>query len=210
MVGNWFEWRLDRRLRRWQGLLVWLLAVISPSLAQPQTPAVTRAYADITRIDPLARSGELFLDMDISLSLNGTMKQALMRGVPLYFALELQIEQPRWWWLNKTLVDTTLMRRLSLDTLTRTWRVSTGDLSITASTYEEALAHITHVRQWPIVPSDRFDPNKSYEGRVRIRLDTDKLARPLQMDASSRTQWTLSSDWKAFEFSVQRPDGKAP
>lgn len=216
MVGNPFEWPLKRRLcqrhRRtflsW--LSAWLLFVIGPSIAQAQTAAAAKAHADIARIDPLVRSGELFLDMDISLMLNATMKQALMRGVPLYFALELQIEQPRWWWLNKTLVDTTLVRRISLDTLTRTWRISTGNLAITAGTYEEALSQITHVRQWPIVPSDRFEPNTTYEGRVRIRLDTEQLARPLQMDAAGRNQWALSSDWKAFEFSVQRSDGKTP
>ena len=210
MVGKLFEWRLARLSYHWrrEALVVWLLAVIGSSFAQAQTPS--KALADINRIDPVARAGELFIDMDISLTLNPTMKQALMRGVPLYFAIELQIEQPRWWWLNKTLVDTRLMRRLALDTLTQTWRISTGNLFVTASTYEEALSNITHVRQWPIVPSDRFEPNRTYEGRVRIRLDTEQLARPMQMDAASRSQWALSSDWKAFEFSVQRSKEQAP
>ena len=210
MVGNLFEWPLARLLYHWRrrALVAWFLAVISASFAQAQT--TVKARADITRIDPVARAGELFIDMDISLALNSTMKQALMRGVPVYFAIELQIEQPRWWWLDKTLVDTSLIRRLARDTLTQSWRISTGNLSVTASSYDEALSNLANVRQWPIVPSDRFEPNIAYEGRVRIRLDTEQLARPMQMDAASRSQWALNSEWKTFEFSVQRSPEQAP
>lgn len=172
--------------------------------------AETSARAAIDRIEPLVIRGQLSLDVDISLQLNATMKQALTRGVPLYFSLDLEIEQPRWWWLNKTIVDTSLERRLSFNTLTRSWRVSTGDLAISATTYDGAIELLTRVRDWPVVMSDRFEPNEQYIGQIRIRLDTDRLARPLQMDSANRDHFKLDSPWKPFEFSIRRDAGESP
>ncbi|MCD8515808.1 MAG: DUF4390 domain-containing protein [Burkholderiaceae bacterium] len=168
------------------------------------------ARAMIERIEPLVLSGQLSLDVDIDLQLNATMKQAVTRGVPLYFSLDLEIEQPRWWWFNKTIVDTSLERQLSYNALTRSWRVSTGDLSIPTTSFEEAMKLLTNIRNWPVVMSDRFEPDERYIGQVRIRLDTDRLARPLQMDNANRDSWALSSPWRPFEFSIRRDPGESP
>lgn len=188
-------------------LLVFNLLVLSVSLP---TRADQVARATIERIEPLVIAGQLSLDVDIDLQLNATMKQAATRGVPLYFSLELEIEQPRWWWLNKTIVDTSLERRLSYNVLTRSWRVSTGDLSIPTTSFDEAMKLLTNIRNWPVVMSDRFEPDEQYIGQVRIRLDTDRLARPLQMDNANRDSWALSSPWKPFEFSIRRESGESP
>lgn len=187
----------------WLSLLLGLLAPWSVALAL----ANEAARASVERIEPLVIRGQLSLDIDIKLELNATMKQAVSRGVPLYFSLDLEIEQPRWWWLNKTIVDTSLERRLSYNALTRSWRVSTGDLSIPAASLEEAMELLTRIRDWPVVMSDRFEPDEQYIGQVRIRLDTDRLARPLQMDAAKRDQWTLASPWKPFDFRIRRDTG---
>lgn len=189
----------------WLSLIVALLALLSVSPAN----ADDAARASIERIEPLVIRGQLSLDIDIDLELNNTMKQAVTRGVPLYFSLDLEIEQPRWWWLNKTIVDTSLERRLSYNALTRSWRVSTGDLAIAASSYEDAIGLLTRVRDWPVVMSDRFEPDQQYIGQVRIRLDTDRLARPLQMDTANRDQWRLASSWKPFDFRIRRDSGTA-
>lgn len=173
-----------------------------------QTRAQEAASASVNRIDPVVINGQLRLDLDISLQLNAVMQQALSRGVPLYFALDLEIEEPRWWWLNKTIVDTSLERRLSYNALTRSWRVSTGDLSIPAASYDDAIEVLKRVRDWPIVLSDRFEPDQRYLGRVRIRLDSEQLARPLQMDSVNRTSFTLISPWKPFDFLIRRDPGE--
>ena len=162
-----------------------------------------QASASVQRIEPLVVRGQLSLDVDFALQLNDRMKQALSRGVPLTFVLELEINAPRWWWFDKTIVQTTLQRRLSYNTLTRVWRVSTGGFSVTASSYAQAIELLSTVRNWPVVLSDRFEPDQTYAGAVRLSLDSDQLARPLQMD-STKDSWTLSSPWKSFDFSIRR------
>jgi hypothetical protein len=166
-----------------------------------------QATASVQRIEPLVMSGQLMFDVDLNVELNDKMKQVLSRGVPLTFSLELEISAPRWWWFDRTIVDTTLERRLSYNTLTRIWRVTTGDFSVSAASYEDAMKSLSNVRQWPVVLSDRFEPDQTYIGAIRLRLDSDQLARPLQMD-TAREQWSLSSPWKSFDFSIRRnPEG---
>ncbi len=186
-------------------LLIWF-GFWANAGAQP----LSDAQADVLRIEPVVIDGQLSMDIDTQLSLNNTMRQALNRGLPLFFSIEVQINQPRWWWFDKDLVDTRLTRRLSFNNLTQQWHISTGDLSVTFSSFEQALAALRRVRNWPVALSDRFNPDTTYEGRVRIRLDTTQLARPLQLDPANRTEWALSSPWKAFEFMIRRPAMSKP
>ena len=161
------------------------------------------AEAKVTLIEPLIGQGQLNMDVDFLLDLNPVMIDALDRGVPLYFTVDLVISLPRWWWLDRTLVEVSLSRRLTYNTLTRQWRLASGDISIPVASLDEGLAMLKRLRDWPIAPLDRFDRNTRYEGKVRIRLDNSQLARPLQIDAMNRGAWSLSSPWAPFDFSIQ-------
>ena len=162
------------------------------------------AEAQIKKIEPLINEGHLTMDLDVGLKLSSIVLEAAERGVPLYFTLDVKIKAPRWWWLDKSIIDTSLTRRMSYNTLTQQWRVATGDLYLPVASLQEALAVMEKVRGWPVAPLDRFEPNVRYEGVVRIRLDTTHLARPLQLDARNRGAWSLASPWKPFDFSVRK------
>ncbi|MDP4970043.1 MAG: DUF4390 domain-containing protein [Burkholderiaceae bacterium] len=165
---------------------------------------VLAAEAQIKKIEPLISEGHLTMDLDVGLKLSSIVLEAAERGVPLYFTLDVKIKAPRWWWLDKSIIDTSLTRRMSYNTLTQQWRVATGDLYLPVASLQEALAVMEKVRGWPVAPLDRFEPNIRYEGAVRIRLDTTHLARPLQLDARNRGAWSLTSPWKPFDFSVRK------
>jgi len=158
----------------------------------------------VERIEPLITESQLTLDLDLSFELERLVTDAAERGVPLYFTVDLKITSPRWWWLDRVLVETTLTRRLTYNALTQQWRVATGDLFVPASTLNEALAILKQVRAWPVAPSDRFERNQRYDGRVRLRLDTSQLARPLQLEAANRSAWALVTPWALFDFSIQQ------
>lgn len=164
------------------------------------------AEAQVVRIDPLIADGELTMDIDFDLDLTRSMQDAAERGVSLSFAVDLMITAPRWWWRDRVVVESTLIRRLSYNTLTRQWRVSAGDLYLPVGSIEEAVGVLRQVRGWHVAPVDRFEPNARYDGRIRLRLDSSQLARPLQVDALSRGAWSLASPWRAFDFSIQQTD----
>jgi hypothetical protein len=196
-------------LRGWLGCAV--LVVISLFVTHQATAqSDLLAQAEVTRTDPLIVDGQLSMSINFDLRLNAAMNQGVERGVPLYFTVDLEIVEPRWWWFDKTMIATTLTRRLTFNTLTQQWRVASGDLSIPVDSLEAGLNMLSVVRAWPIAPTDRFEPNVTYEGRVRLRLDTTHLVRSLQLDAMNRGVWSLSSRWAPFDFSIRRAEEKKP
>lgn len=190
-------------LSRWilQGCALLAFALAGLLLS---TGLAAAADARITHIEPLISEGHLTMDLDASLKLSPVILDAAERGVPLYFTLDVKITTPRWWWWDRPIVETSLTRRISYNTLTQQWRVATGDLFLPVASVEEAIAVLEKVRGWPVAPLDRFDPNVRYDGSVRIRLDTSHLARPLQIDALNRGAWSLTSTWTPFDFSIRK------
>jgi hypothetical protein len=182
-----------------RGLLGGLAALLCLAAAVGQAPEPR-----IERIEPLVIEGQLTLDLDLTLELGRVVIEAAERGVPLYFTFDLKITSPRWWWFDRVLVDATLTRRLTYNALTQQWRVATGDLFLPVGSLNEALAVLKQVRGWPVAPSDRFDKNQRYDGRIRVRLDSSQLARPLQLEAANRSAWSLASPWAPFDFSIQQ------
>ncbi|MEI8399506.1 MAG: DUF4390 domain-containing protein [Alcaligenaceae bacterium] len=182
-----------------RGLLVGLAALLcfAATVSQATEPR-------IERIEPLVTEGQLTLDLDLTLELGRVVIEAAERGVPLYFTFDLKITSPRWWWFDRVLVETALTRRLTYNALTQQWRVATGDLFLPVGSLNEALAVLKQVRGWPVAPSDRFDKNQRYDGRIRMRLDASQLARPLQLEAANRSAWSLASPWAPFDFSIQQ------
>jgi hypothetical protein len=178
-----------------------MLTLVSCTLV---TQVASAAQAQIKRIDPLISEGHLTMDVDVNLKLSPIVIEAAERGVPLYFTLDIKITAPRWWWWDRQIVETSLTRRMSYNTLTQQWRVATGDLFLPVASFQEAVAVLEKVRGWPVAPLDRFGSNTQYDGAVRIRLDTSHLARPLQLDARNRGAWSLTSPWTPFDFSVRK------
>ena len=109
------------------GLKRGLLFVLAACLCLA-TSLSDAAEPRIERIEPLIIEGQLTLDLDLTFELDRVVTEAAERGVPLYFTFDLKITSPRWWWFDRVLVEASLTRRLTYNTLTQQWRVATGDL----------------------------------------------------------------------------------
>lgn len=177
------------------------LIVLAFCLLNLVSPAHARE-GEVARIEPLVRQGQLLLDADIDFTLDGDLHDAAQKGVPLYFTADLKIQRPRWWWFDETVVATERTWSIQFNALTRQWRVGIGDLSLPAATLDEALNLVRHIRGWPVGAASLFQPGVRYEGQLRLRLDTSRLARPFQIDAINSKTWSLSTPWKKFTFSL--------
>ena len=60
----------------------------------------------------------LYLDVNVEFDLPRSVQDALNRGIPLYFVTEFSIQQQRWYWVKKPLIDAYLMTRRSYSPLT--------------------------------------------------------------------------------------------
>lgn len=170
------------------------------SFANTETAPTGGDY--IERIEPRIRDEKLYIDVDAHLVLSSELRNAAEKGIPLYFVAEVEVFQPRWWWLDKKVVKEQQTWRVVYNALTRQWRVGTGDLYLPESSLDDAMAMIRHIRGWALAYAIDLDRNVEYEGRVRIRLDTSLLARPFQVDAINSSAWSVITPWKSFSFSV--------
>lgn len=170
--------------------------------------AIGAQEAQVVRIDPQIEDDQLVLSADIDFTLSGELHEAAMRGVSLYFTADLTLVRPRWWWFDQTVLSTNQTWRIQYNALTRQWRIGTGDLSMPATTLDEALDLVRHIRGWTLLPAAALEEDTPYQGRLRLRLDTSRLARPFQVDALNSKAWSLTTPWKDFTFSTAatRPD----
>ena len=159
----------------------------------------TLMRAQLTRDDP-GESPGLFLAASYEFDLPQPLREALQRGIALYFRHDFQLRQERWYWLDRTLEERHFFVRLSYDPLTQRYRVSYGGLSQNFDTYEQALPLVKNIRRWRVGPSDIIrDPN-DYTAEVRFSLDASKLPKPMQVTTAGADEWTLTSEWTPIEI----------
>ncbi len=183
-------------------LRVLLTAVLCVFLSVAAQTGVAQSDDHVKRIEPILRDGRLYIDADVDLTLTPDLRHTAGRGVPIYFTADLEIVSRRWWWFDKVVVDEQLTWRVVYNALTRQWRVGTGDLSMPEASLDDALSLLRHIRGWAVADIADLDPDATYEGRLRLRLDTSLLVRPFQIDALNSSAWVLSTPWKDFSFSV--------
>ncbi|MCX8099013.1 MAG: DUF4390 domain-containing protein [Casimicrobiaceae bacterium] len=140
----------------------------------------------------------LVLDAEFEFSLTPPLEEALVRGTPLYFVLDVEIARYRAWWFDEPVRALPSVRRLSYSPLTNTYRVDAGatlgPLSSFA-TLEEALRQIRLVRGRPLSERGAIRAGERYEVALRLRLDSTRLPKPLQVNTLVSREWWLASDW---------------
>ncbi len=156
----------------------------------------------VVSVNPVVRDGSLYIDADVEFSVEGELRNAAQKGVPIYFTADLEILSSRWWWFDKKVVNQQQTWRIVYNALTRQWRVGTGELSLPESSLDDALSLVRNIRGWDVAKIEDLEHDELYEGRLRVRLDTSLLARPFQVDAYNSSAWSLATPWKNFNFSI--------
>lgn len=183
------------------------------SLHQLVLGACLLLFATLVRADTIfvqsvemnADGGEYYLDASFNIGLTPTVKEALNRGVPLYFLVEFALIYPRWYTLyfwNKRVVDMQQIYRLSYNALTRQYGLSYGVLHQTFDTLEDALSVLGGINDQPMFEESVLDEDRVYEAQLRMRLDTSRLPKPFQIDALGSDSWDVASSW--FRWTMKR------
>lgn len=146
------------------------------------------------------------IDANVQVTLSPVLIEAVSRGVPLYFVAEFEILKNRWYWFDEKVLTQTKVVRLSYHAVTQQYRVAVGGLhQMTYPELDQALMAATSMRGWQIgdpegqtlvsvMQAVQAKPD-AYELRLRVRLDSAQLPKPLQVNALTNRDWNLSSDW---------------
>ena len=197
-------------------LLAWLFA------ASAQADGIFVNKAEI-------RLGEEGYQLSASYDINPNfvVKQALSRGIPIYFVSEFSLTHSRWGWLDSA--QQALMRslprylvgesplkhwrwldkeifngeqtvKLSYSVLTGRYRIARGALFQNFISLEDALNMLAR-QSSAAIPAELMKKDGNYMAAVRLRLDIAQLPKPLQVNALTDNDWTLDSDWYRWVIS---------
>lgn len=149
----------------------------------------------------------LYLDVNVEFDLPRSVQNALNRGIPLYFVTEFTIERQRWYWVNKPIVEASLLTRLSYSPLTRQYRLSRGGLSQSFDSLSETLSILKSLHGWRVSEDPVIENPEDCVAEVMVRLDTEQLPLPMQVTIGEN-DWDLTSDWHSVDFdrSITNPE----
>jgi hypothetical protein len=140
------------------------------------------------------------LDADVDIALNPTLEDALTKGINLYFLLELEISRPRDWWFDEDIADPVRKLRIYYHLLLRRYVVESGYTTRTVATLSEALAMLGRVDGWQVLERGALKTGQHYKARLRLRLDTAQLPRPLSISAVTGDKWEMVTPWYDWSF----------
>lgn len=176
----------------------WLLALVI-------MPAVVLA-AEIEVVNPQLQPADdgYVLSADFKFELNPRLEEAVTKGVVLHFVTDFELTRARWYWLDEKLATRSLTYRLSYHALTRQYRLSTGGLHQSFATLSEAVQVLSRLRNWVVVERGEkgIRSGEPYDAVLRLRLDVTQLPRPFQITALGNKDWSLASDWKAWQVNL--------
>ncbi len=186
--------RLETAARWLTGLLLgcWLVVAAGGALASDRS-VVRQA---LIRATPQG----YVLDADVNIVLNHTLEDALTKGINLYFLLELELSRPRNWWFDEGIAEPVRKMRIYYHLLLRRYVVETGYTTHTAASLGEALALLGRVEDWQVLERGALKAGQRYDARLRLRLDTTQLPKPLSIGAVTGDKWELVTPWHDWSF----------
>jgi hypothetical protein len=146
---------------------------------------------------------EVLLSAQVVFELPTAVEDALLKGIPLFFAVEADILRERWYWYDRKQTSVERHLRLAYQPLTRRWRLnvtSAGSqegavglaLNQSFDTLTAALTAIKRLSRWKIADMVDIDASAKFKVDVRFRLDLSQLPRPFQIGAIGKSEWDIA------------------
>lgn len=191
------------RTKRLLSLGLWL-ALIAGLLGRTAFLHADESITEVRSINFELRNGQYFLSADIQYALTQTAREALQKGIPLYWDVLIKVVRERNWLWNKTLVDFKIRYRIQYHALLNNYRVTniTSSDSTNYATLAAALEGMAEIRNIAILDEEDIEKDESYRVSVKTRFDREALPLPLRPASYVNPQWYLSSDW--LQWPVQK------
>ncbi len=168
---------------------------------------VPAAGIEPTKADLMLTEDGYALSADFQIDLGPRVAEAVFRGIPLYFNMELEVARPRWYWASEHIVNYKLTYRLSYHALTQHYRITTGTLHRSFDTLDDALRALGHISALPVAEKSALVAGSPYRVSLRLSLDRDQLPKPFQVDAIANKDWQV--DAKTLQWQTPSPHGDA-
>jgi hypothetical protein len=156
------------------------------------TPSFEVLYAKSKVVNQVLR-----LDAGFNLRLSGKLKEALHKGVPLIFEIEVEAFQKRRYIWDEDVAYVSQRYKLEYNDLTQHYVVRNLNAGTEYSlpSLNSALAVISTLGDFPFLSSDRLAEESAYSARIRIKINIDEFPVPMRLWAYVSSDLSLSSEW---------------
>ena len=79
--------------------------------------------AELSQLKVERADDGVYLTAHVEFDLPPVVEDALLKGIPMFFVVEADIYQSRWYWTDRRVASATRTIRLAFQPLTRRWRV---------------------------------------------------------------------------------------
>lgn len=182
---------------------LFMLALLLLWTSWVQAAAIEPVKASIfSTEDGYALSAEFVID------LGSRVEDAVSRGVPLYFNLELDVTRPRRYWADEHVLGYLLTYRLTYNAMTRNFRLGTGGLNRSFDNLSDALRAMGRIAALPVADKGVLKPGQTYQAGLRLSLDRSQLPKPFQLDALISRDWHVDARVLRWQFPLAEQDAK--
>ena len=160
--------------------------------------------AELTQLSVERGDDGVYLSAVVRFELPAVVEDALIKGIPMFFVVEADIYQNRWYWTDKRVTNATRTIRLAYAPLTRRWRVnivsglinSSGGFRATLNqnydTLADALSAVQRLTRWKIADNAEVELDLVHKLEFSFSLDLSQLPRPFQIGVAGQKDWNIS------------------
>lgn len=189
---------------------VFVMVVLLWLGAMPSARAVSIAYAanaataQLTQLRIERTDDGVYLNAAVAFELPHVVEDALLKGIALFFVIEVDIYRDRWYWTDQRVASAARTIRLAYQPLTRRWRVNIGSGLIGASlglratfnqnydTLPEAMSAIQRVTRWKVAELPDIRSGSDHNLSFSFKLDLSQLPRPFQIGVAGQRDWSIA------------------
>ena len=159
------------------------------------------------------------LEADLDINFSPEVEEAVNKGVALSFLVEFALMEERKYWFDEEVASASQTVRLSYHALSRQYLINVGSHQATYATLAEAQKALGRLQGWPVLEKSQVGKTGSYFAMLLMRLDHNRLPKPLQVTAlgsdkwnlvSERYRWTPGFDKPAQEKASDKPASEKP
>ena len=160
--------------------------------------------AELSQLKVERADDGVYLSAVVQFELTPVVEDALAKGIAMFFVVEADFYQNRWYWTDRRVASATRTIRLAYQPLTRRWRVNivTGLINSSAGlratlnqnyeTLTEALSAVQRLSRWKVADNAEFDSDVIYQLEFSFNLDLSQLPRPFQIGVAGQKDWNIS------------------
>jgi hypothetical protein len=171
-------------------VLCLLLASVIPIQSQAQGFKILSAKTKL-------KEHVFHLDANMDLKFSDDALDALRSGVPLIILINIEVQEDRNWWWDKTIAELEQGYLLLYHALSEKYIIHNlnSGAQQNYNSLNTALSSLSNIRNFPLIDKNLLDEDDDYYVRLRTYLDIESLPAPMRPIAYISSQWQLESDW---------------